>query len=78
MRKRQAARFPAASLEQALDGGEDYELLFTVRPRVRVPPRFGGVALTRIGCLRKGRAGTVYLSDRPLPARGYDHFRGHS
>jgi len=71
-------RFPGASLEQALDGGEDYELLFTVRPRVRVPPRFEGVPLTRIGCLRKGQAGAVYLSDRPLPALGYDHFRGSS
>ena len=69
-------RFAGASLEQALDGGEDYELLFTVRPRVRVPPRFEGVALTRIGCMRKGQAGAVYLSDRPLPALGYDHFRG--
>jgi thiamine-monophosphate kinase len=69
-------RFPGASLEQALDGGEDYELLFTVRPSVRIPPRLGGVALTRIGCLRKGRAGAVYLSDHPLPALGYDHFRG--
>ena len=70
-------RFPGASLEQALDGGEDYELLFTVRPRVRVPTSFEGVALTRIGCLRKGRAGAVYLLDRPLPALGYDHFRSH-
>jgi thiamine-monophosphate kinase len=69
-------RFPGASLEQALHGGEDYELLFTVRPRVRVPASFEGVPLTRIGCLRKGRAGAVYLLDRPLPPLGYDHFRG--
>ncbi len=33
-------RFPGASLEQALHGGEDYELLFTVPARVRVPDRF--------------------------------------
>ena len=69
-------RFRGASLEQALHGGEDYELLFTVRPHVRIPSRFEGVVLTRIGCLRKGRAGAVFLSDRPLPALGYDHFRG--
>jgi len=69
-------RFAGASVEQALHGGEDYELLFTVRPRVRVPARFEDVALTRIGCMRKGRAGAVYLSGRLLPALGYDHFRG--
>lgn len=69
-------RFPGASLEQALHGGEDYELLFTVRPRVTVPPQFEGVPLTRIGVMRRGKAGAVYLSGVALPARGYDHFRG--
>jgi thiamine-monophosphate kinase len=69
-------RFPGATLEQALHGGEDYELLFTVRPRVQVPARFGNIPLTRIGVMRRGRAGAVYLSDKPLPALGYDHFRG--
>jgi len=69
-------RFPGASPEQALHGGEDYELLFTVRPRVKVPARFGSIPLTRIGVMRRGRPGAVYLSGRPLPALGYDHFRG--
>jgi thiamine-monophosphate kinase len=68
-------RFAGASLEQALHGGEDYELLFTLRPRVAAPPRFEGVPLTRIGAMRKGKAGAVYLAGRPLPALGYDHFR---
>ena len=68
--------FPGASPEQALHGGEDYELLFTVRPRAKVPARFGGVPLTRIGVMRRGQPGAVYLSGRPLPALGYDHFRG--
>ncbi len=69
-------RFPAASPEQALHGGEDYELLFTVRPRAKVPARFGNVPLTRIGVMRRGQAGAVYLSGEPLAALGYDHFRG--
>ena len=69
-------RFPRASLEQALHGGEDYELLFTVRPRVNVPARLAGVALTRIGAMQKGQAGAIYLSGNPLPPLGYDHFRG--
>jgi thiamine-monophosphate kinase len=69
-------RFPGASEQQSLHGGEDYELLFTARPGVKVPARFGNVSLTRIGVMRRGRAGAVYLSGRPLPALGYDHFRG--
>jgi len=68
-------RFPGASLEHSLHGGEDYELLFTVAPHRRVPPRFEGLQLTRIGVMRKGRAGDVYLQGSPLPALGYDHFR---
>ncbi len=67
--------FAGASLEQALHGGEDYELLFTTRPRTAVPARFEGIALTRIGVMRKGRPGAVYLSGRPLAPLGYDHFR---
>jgi thiamine-monophosphate kinase len=68
-------RFPGATLEQALHGGEDYELLFTVRSGTRVPARFEGIPLTRIGEMRKGRAGEVRLEGRVLPALGWDHFR---
>jgi len=68
-------RFPGASPAQALDGGEDYELLFTVAPGVKAAARFEGIPLTRIGVMRRGRPGAVYLSGKPLPALGYDHFR---
>lgn len=68
-------RFPGASPEQALHGGEDYELLFTVRPHVTVPAQFESIPLTRIGVMRRGQPGAVYLSGKPLPALGYDHFR---
>lgn len=64
-----------ATLEQAVDGGEDYELLFTAPASARLPREFGGVPLTRIGTMRKGRAGTVLLDGAPLEARGYDHLR---
>ena len=67
--------FHGATLEQALDGGEDYELLFTVRPRTEVPRSFEGLPLTRIGTIRKGEPGRVEFERRPLPPRGYDHFR---
>jgi thiamine-monophosphate kinase len=67
--------FRGATPEQALDGGEDYELLFTVRPRTQVPRSFDGLPLKRIGTIRKGRPGLVEIEGRPLPPRGYDHFR---
>jgi len=68
-------RFRGASLEQALHGGEDYELLFTLGPRTRPHDAFEGIPLTRIGIMRKGRAGEVRLAGRPLEPLGYDHFR---
>ena len=68
-------RFPGATLEHSLHGGEDYELLFTVKNSDRVPSRFQGVPLTRIGTIHKGRPGAVTISGRPLPQLGFDHFR---
>jgi thiamine-monophosphate kinase len=71
---------PGASLEQALRGGEDYELLFTARPGTRMPRTLGGVPVTRIGSISKPvpreplirtRSGTVV---EPLEARGWEHF----
>ena len=69
-------RFRGTTLEQALHGGEDYELLFTVAPSARVPARHQGLPLTGIGVMRKGRAGEVKLNGRALSPLGYDHFRG--
>ena len=40
---------PAATLAQALHGGEDYELLFTAPPAARLPRAIAGVPVTRIG-----------------------------
>ena len=60
-----------ATLDRALHGGEDYELLFTLPSRSSPP---GGTAL--IGTIVEGRAGAVMFQGKPLPARGYDHFRG--
>ncbi|MBZ5578634.1 MAG: thiamine-phosphate kinase [Acidobacteriia bacterium] len=68
-------RFPGATIEQALHGGEDYELLFTVPPATRVPSHFEGIPLTRIGVMRKGRPGTVLLNGAPLAPLGFDHLR---
>lgn len=63
------------ALRLALHGGEDYELLFTARAGTRMPKRIGGVALTRIGEITRGKeillqtgAGRV-----PLIAQGWEH-----
>jgi len=70
-------------VELALHGGEDFELLFAV-PRSRrraletqYPSNFPKI--TAIGNLT-GNAGRIWMSApgkgrRPLPERGYDHFR---
>ncbi|MDR3724401.1 MAG: thiamine-phosphate kinase [Terracidiphilus sp.] len=72
--------FPGATPEEALGGGEDYELLFTARPETRIPDSIGGVPLTRIGRIlptRKGRPTVTLLSEKgksPLAAAGWEHF----
>jgi thiamine-monophosphate kinase len=58
-----------ASLERALHGGEDYELLFTLGPRVQPP-----AGVSRIGRIVRGTAGTVFFEGKKLLPRGYDHF----
>jgi thiamine-monophosphate kinase len=58
-----------ASLERALHGGEDYELLFTLPPRTK---QLAGT--TRIGTIVSGKPGTVWLKGKKLAPRGYDHF----
>jgi thiamine-monophosphate kinase len=69
-----------ATLEQALHGGEDYELLFTVRSGAAIPRRISGVPVTQIGHIVKTRSGLarVMLVDhsgsRPLHPGGWEHF----
>ena len=68
------------SLEMALHGGDDYELLFTV-PRLklkRIPRSFHGIPLTAIGEITRER--TLLLVEGSgrevqLPNRGWDPFR---
>ncbi|HTJ29354.1 MAG TPA: thiamine-phosphate kinase [Acidobacteriaceae bacterium] len=73
-------RGPGASLEQALHGGEDYELLFTAPEAFRLPKRVAGVALTRIGTIAPYRASSPRVMLRtgdvrqPLTPHGWEHF----
>jgi thiamine-monophosphate kinase len=75
-----AARGVAAPLE-TLEGGDDYELLFTVRPKAirrlsSVTRLVAGLPLTRIGSVT--REGGCWLTDaggaRTPIAGGFDHF----
>jgi thiamine-monophosphate kinase len=69
------------ALLAAITGGDDYELLFTVRPKLRsrfrtVRRQVGGLALTKIGTVRRD-AGVVLVRGgmaEPVPS-GYIHFR---
>jgi thiamine-monophosphate kinase len=69
-----------ASVEQALHGGEDYELLFAARPSVRMPRSIAGTPITRIGYVTRRKAGKPPLmlatADllEPLEPRGWEHF----
>jgi thiamine-monophosphate kinase len=68
----------AGTLQQALNGGEDYELLFTV-PEARagrLPRSIAGVALTRIGRITGGRGAWLVDSRgrrKKLRPGGWEH-----
>jgi thiamine-monophosphate kinase len=72
---------PDATLEQALHGGEDYELLFTASPKARIPRVVAGVAVSRIGRMTRRRAGRPDVTIRsergvaPLEPKGWQHFQ---
>jgi thiamine-monophosphate kinase len=72
--------YATATLNQALHGGEDYELLFTARPNTAIPRSISGIAVTKIGRIVKRRVGQprVVLMDtsgsRPLRPAGWEHF----
>lgn len=72
---------PGATLDDALDGGEDYELLFTASASARVPAKIAGVPVTPIGRILPRRAGRpqVVLIEagkrHPLAPHGWEHFR---
>ena len=63
-----------ATMEQALHGGEDYELLFTARSGTKVPRRIAGNGITRIGTVVAATG--VRLDSLELRAGGWEHFRG--
>jgi len=66
------------SLSLALNGGEDFELLFTVNPRnvKKLPARFGRVPATYIGDV-SSQASVNLITDTQsvsIASRGFQHF----
>jgi thiamine-monophosphate kinase len=65
---------------RAITGGDDYELLFTVRPRTRrrleAAAQHGGVAITRIGHCTSDRAVVMRRGGAAAAVPGgFSHFR---
>jgi thiamine-monophosphate kinase len=66
---------PGASLQEALHGGEDYELLFTASARKRIPQSIGALPISQIGLItNRRRPGSVLFEGRKLRPGGFDHF----
>jgi len=67
-------------LALALHGGEDFELLFTVRPSdaARLPKRVDGVAVSHIGEVTD-QPGKIRIAEKgrvwDLPPQGFEHFK---
>ena len=82
------AALPFAALatpDQVLNGGEDYELLFTSPPGARIPSSIEGVPVTQIGRIVDARKGSAKPSESPitlitskgavrLTPQGWQHF----
>jgi thiamine-monophosphate kinase len=70
----------AATLAQALNGGEDYELLFTAPNTAYMPRSVAGVKIAKIGRIVKPRAGQPAITlltqqgPQPLEPHGWEHF----
>jgi len=58
-----------ATLDEALNGGEDYELLFTAAPSIEAP-----AGATHIGVITRRRRHAVFMDGHPLQSKGFDHF----
>ncbi|MGC2635870.1 MAG: thiamine-phosphate kinase [Acidobacteriaceae bacterium] len=71
-----------SAIDLALHGGEDYELLFTAAPSVRIPRRIAGVPVHAIGTMVKPARRHALVTLRgpdgkatPLEPAGWEHFR---
>lgn len=74
------ASLPHVTLNDALHGGDDYELLFTADARTRVPRSIAGVPVRRIGHMLRRKSGAPQMTlvedgrRNELKAEGWQHF----
>jgi thiamine-monophosphate kinase len=69
---------PQRALDLALNGGEDYELLFASPPTVKMPRSLAGIPITRIGRLVPGGAISLVGPNgvrSALKPGGWEHLR---
>jgi thiamine-monophosphate kinase len=73
---------PSATEDDALNGGEDYELLFTAPPTTRIPKSIAKTPITPIGHILKPKRNhptiTAVTKDgtrTELPPKGWEHFK---
>ena len=64
-------------LDLAVNGGEDYELLFTVRPGKKIPKQIAGVKLSEVGKITRQKTVRIRSGEggvsRLVPG-GWQHF----
>ena len=67
-------------LQLALNGGEDYELLFTASKSRRIPTHIAGVKVANIGEIVPGRGLTIVHRGKRtrLIPQGWEHFRNEN
>ncbi len=63
-----------ATLDEALSGGEDYELLFAAPREMQLPKKIDGLPITVIGTFKRGGVGRLTFNGEPLKPKGFDHF----
>jgi thiamine-monophosphate kinase len=73
---KKASQSAPNALDLAVNGGEDYELLFTAGKSKRVPSTILGVKIAYIGEIVKGPSMRIIIDGRRqrLEARGWEHF----
>jgi thiamine-monophosphate kinase len=65
-------------LQFALNGGDDYELLFTAHPSKRLHSRITGLPITQIGHITRNKQVVLVNQDgvkSELRAKGWEHFK---
>ncbi len=66
-----------AALESALNGGDEYELVFTAAGDRRIPDHIAGIPITRIGEIVRGKNMKLVTNGKSklLKPAGWEHFR---